>query len=114
MDVGFRDRKLENECNDERLIVRRRGARQAKLLKRRLVQLRAAPALDTFHPPYSGPARCHELKGDRKGVFSVDLDHPYRLLFCPAHNPLPLRKEGGIDWKMVTAVEILGVEDTHE
>lgn len=114
MEIVFADGGLEKDCNDDHRLVRRHGTRRAGLLKRRLVQLRAAPNLATFHPPYSGPARCHELKGNRKGVFSVDLDHPYRLLFKPAHNPLPLREEGGIDWMKVTAVEILGVEDTHE
>ncbi len=114
MNIGFSNNKLEKECNDCRLLNRRHGARRARLIQRRMVQFRAAPNIATFHPPYSGPARCHELKGDRKGVFSVDLDHPYRLLFRPAHNPLPLREEGGIDWTKVTAIEIIGIEDTHE
>ena len=113
MEITFSEAKLEKECNNDRLMVRRHGAKRARLLQRRLLQLRAAPSLATFHPPYTGPARCHELKGDQQGVFSVDLDHPYRLLFCPAHNPTPRRKEGGIDWTKVTAIEILSIEDTH-
>jgi len=43
----------------------------------------------------------------------VDLDHPYRLIFVPDHNPVPKREDGGLDWSRVTAVIILGVEDTH-
>ena len=65
-------------------------------------------------PPYSGPARCHQLKGNRAETFSVDLEHPYRLLFCPNHNPIPVREEGGFDWSQITAIEIIGVEDTHD
>ena len=114
MDIDFEGQQLEKDCNDERRMQKRYGAKRAKLLKRRLVQLRAAPTLATFHPPYSGPARCHELKGNLKGILSVDLDHPYRLFFKPAHNPLPQRAEGGIDWDKITAIVILGVEDTHE
>ena len=80
----------------------------------RLTELRAADSLIVFSPPYSGPARCHELHGNRKGMFSVDLDHPYRLIFRPAHSPVPRHEDGGIDWGKVTAIEILGVEDTHD
>lgn len=114
MDIDFEDQRFKKDCNDVRRMQKRHGAERTRLLKRRLMQLRAAPTLATLHPPYSGPARCHELKGNRKGVLSVDLDHPYRLLFKPAHNPLPLREEGGLDWDRVTAIVILGVEDTHE
>jgi proteic killer suppression protein len=59
------------------------------------------------------PARRHELVGDRKGVFSVDLEHPFRLLFIPANDPLPLNSQGGINLSEVTEVEIIGIEDTH-
>lgn len=59
------------------------------------------------------PARCHELTGNRQGQFSVDLDHPYRLLFIPANDPLPEREDGGLDRSQVTEVEIIGIVDTH-
>ena len=113
MDISFSDQKLLKVCNDERLLIRHHGKRRADLLKRRLIQLKAAPSLATLHPPYSGPARCHELTGNRKGLFSVDLDYPYRLLFKPAHNPVPRKSDGGIDWEMITAITIVGIEDTH-
>lgn len=44
----------------------------------------------------------------------MDLDHPYRLIFEPAHDPLPQKDDGGLDWFQVTAITIVGVEDTHE
>jgi proteic killer suppression protein len=43
----------------------------------------------------------------------MDLDHPYRLIFTPDHDPHPTRPEGGLDWQQVTAIIIFGVEDTH-
>lgn len=61
----------------------------------------------------SPPHRCHELTGDRKGTLSLNLDGPFRLILRPAHEPLPLRPDGGLDWSAVTAVEIVGIEDTH-
>lgn len=113
MDLTFKTARLRKQCNDETAMVRRHGTKRAGRLKRRLIQLRAAKSLGDLGPPYHGPARCHEMTGNYSGVFSVDLDHPYRLLFRPDHNPIPTRKEGGIDWERVTAVEILGIEDTH-
>ena len=57
--------------------------------------------------------RCHELTGNLKGQLSVDLGHPYRLLFVPADDPIPYRKEGGLDWQQVTEIEITDITDTH-
>lgn len=58
-------------------------------------------------------ARCHELKGDRSGQLSLKLKHPYRLIITPAHDLVPRKEDGGLDWTQVTAVYILGVEDYH-
>jgi plasmid maintenance system killer protein len=114
MDIQFAGRKLEKECNDGRLLERRHGTERAKLLKRRLTVLGASPNLAALGPPNQKPLRCHELTGDRKGQLSVDLDHPYRLIFVPMHDPLPQRAEGGLDWEKVTAIEIIEIADTHE
>jgi proteic killer suppression protein len=58
--------------------------------------------------------RCHELKGDRQGTLSVDLDHPYRLIFEPANDPIPRKPDGGLDWTQVTVIRILAVENYHD
>ena len=57
--------------------------------------------------------RCHELKGNLKGKLSIDLYHPYRLIFEPADDPIPQKEDGGLDWTRVTSVKIIGVKDTH-
>jgi proteic killer suppression protein len=79
----------------------------------RLSALRAADSLADFWPPKSGPERCHELKGDREGTFSIDLKQPYRLLFKP-NGTAP---QGAADeqqrWNSITAIDILAIEDTH-
>ncbi len=58
--------------------------------------------------------RCHELREDRKGQLAVDLDHPYRLIFEIANEPLPVKPDGGLDWFNATAIRILTIEDYHE
>ncbi|MBA3924035.1 MAG: killer suppression protein [Nostocaceae cyanobacterium] len=111
MDIVFKDHKFEKECNNQRLLDKNQGAVRAKKIRRRLDDLRDANSLEEMR---NLPGRCHELLHDRTGQLSLDLDHPYRLIFVPAHEPIPVKSDGGLDWKQVTAIKILGVEDTHE
>ncbi|MCV3211934.1 hypothetical protein OGM63_00065 [Plectonema radiosum NIES-515] len=111
MDIVFKDDKFEKECNNQRLLEKNQGAVRAKRIRRRLDDLRAADVLEDMR---NLPGRCHELLYDRAGQLSLDLDHPYRLIFEPANESIPTKPDGGLDWKNVTAVKILGVEDTHE
>jgi plasmid maintenance system killer protein len=112
LDIDFDTGQLAKEFNTEKLLVRRHGPRRAELIKRRMQQLRAAEVLEQMR--FLPQARCHELTGNRAGQLSVDLDHPYRLIFIPAGDPFPRKPDGGLDWTRVTAIVILGVEDTHE
>jgi len=93
--------------------VRKYGRETALLVIKRLDQIRAAANLaDLMKLP---GARCHQLKGDRKDQFAVDLIHPYRLTFTPADNPAPRKDDGGIDLTRVRSVTILQVkEDYHD
>lgn len=110
MDIIFADRKLQRVCNDRRRLVREHGQRRARKLRQRLDDLRAA---ETLAVTRQLPGRCHQLTGDRAGQFALDLDHPYRLIFEPDHDPIPRKADGGIDWHAVSAVRILAVEDYH-
>ena len=78
---------------------------------RRIADLEAAACLEDFR---TLPGRCHELKADRKGQLAMDLVGPRRLIFRPAHNPVPLCQTGGLDWTKVTAVCIIEVVDYHD
>jgi signal transduction histidine kinase len=59
------------------------------------------------------PGRWHELTEDRKGQISVDLDGPYRLILVPVGDEI-CKPDGGLDWNLIQAVCVQGVEDTHE
>lgn len=111
MDILFESADAAEEYNDGKRLVRSHNVQRAKLIRRRLDELRAAPTLETMR---NLPGRCHELKGDRALQLSIDLDGPYRLILYPAHNPVPLKPDGGMDWKKVTAITIKEVRNTHE
>jgi len=114
MDIDFKTKKLKKSFNEGRQLEAEHGAKRAKKLRIRMGELRAAASLMDFWPPKSPPDRCHEISEGKKGCeLSVDLDHPYRLIFTPDHDPLPCKEDGGLDWSLVTAIKILRVEDTH-
>ena len=115
MDIYVSDNDLRGAITDEAACRRQYGADTAKKVALRVAALRAADSLGDFWPPKSGPERCHELKGDRAGTFSVDLKQPYRLLFeLSEATPPPDRSDEQQRWKSITAIDILGIEDTHE
>ncbi len=91
MEIRFAGTRLKKEFESQALLQKRYG-KQAKKIRLRLAVLKVSPNLAAV--PKGKPDRCHELQGDRKGTFAVDLIHPYRLL-------------------KVTSIRILGVEDYH-
>lgn len=111
MIIQFQSKKFQKECNNQKLLNKNNGIQRAKLIRRRLDDLQAANVLEIMR---NLPGRCHELKGSRANQLSIDLDGPYRLIFAPANDPIPLKEDGGLDWTKITAIKILGVEDTHE
>ncbi len=111
MEIEFRTSKLAKQCNIHKNAVRKWGPQLADKLRRRLDDLVAAENLEDMRTAF--PGRYHELKGDRAGQLSLDLEHPQRLLFEPAHDVTPLRPDGGLDRSHITKIRILAVEDTH-
>ena len=111
MEILFGTKRLEKLCKSQRELVKTHGPQRAKVIRRRLDQLRAAANLEVMR---NLPGRCHELTANRQGTLSVDLDGPFRLIFEPAENPPPAKADGGLDWQLVTGIRVLGVEDTHE
>ena len=110
MEVFISDKRLRKVIDDD-AACRQYGANMAKKLALRLAALCAADCLADFWPPKSGPERCHELKGDRKGTFSVDLNQPYRLLFQATKEPSAGDEQER--WKSITSIDITNIEDTH-
>lgn len=111
MRIYFRNRKLQKVCSLEKEARKMLGNNSEKKLKQRLAELKAADYLsDISHLP---PARLHELTGKMSGVFSVDLEHPFRLLFIVANEPIPKKGDGGINKNKVTEIEIIDIADTH-
>ena len=111
MDISFRSAAIEALCNDRGLAKRKLGLPCAKKLAVRLDDLDAAGNLSVM---IGLPGNCHELKGNRAGQLSIELHGGVRLIFVPNHELVPRKPDGGLDWKGVTAIQILEVTDYHD
>ena len=111
MDITFADKKLQKTVNDDRMIVRVFGTKRAEKFKSRLEQLMFAKTLEDVR---SLPGNYHELTGDRKGQWACDLDQPYRLIFEPHENPIPVNEHGQYIWIEIKGVEIVEIVIYHK
>ena len=111
MDIVFKNNKLKKVFCSEQGLLTAYGSENAKKIQNRMVILRAARNLAEV--PIVPPLHRHQLKGQYKGFFAVDVKQPFRLIFRPANEPVPKLEDGGIDLKAVTQIEIITVEDYH-
>jgi len=111
MEITFKNKKFQKICNSEKELIKTYGKNCARKISSRLDDIHAAVNLEAFK---TLPGRCHELKGNKKRQLSLDLEHPLRLIFEPSNEEVDKKEDGGIDWKLVNAVKIIDVEDTHD
>ena len=111
MKLEYSSTKLEKQCATDRSRQRAFGPDRASRLRKRLSSLVAASNLEELR---NMPGRLHELTGDRAGQFSMDLDHPYRLILEPVIDPDARNDHAeGFVWSKLTHVRVLSIEDTH-
>lgn len=109
MDIDFAKKKDRAVFNDACLLVRAYGAENARRIKRRMIEFRAARFLVDI--PVTPPSRRHKLS-NRDEEYAVDVKHPFRLVFTP--DPVSIRSaNGAYDISKVTGIVILRIEDYH-
>ena len=109
MEITFNDNKLAKIINDERKLKRTYGPENARLITRRLDQIKAASTFAEVIQMRIG--RCHSLEGNLDGLYALDLDHPDRLIIKPviARDADKSR----VDFSVVKEVIIMEVRDYH-
>ena len=110
MEIIFTQNKLRKLANDDRKCCKEMGKIRAELYYKRLNDLRDAETLEDVR--YL-PGHYHELKEDRKGEWACDLDHPYRLIFKPYENPVPITPDAIYIWNEIKSVKIIEIVDYH-
>lgn len=109
MELRFKDKKLREICEIRAVAERKLGAACARRLLLRLQELEAAQRVTVLVA-----GNPHPLKGDRAGMFALDLVGGRRLVFAPGNDPVPRLSQGGTDWSRVTIVCIEYVGDYHD
>lgn len=110
MKIAFRTNKLEKQLTKANEMQRAFGT-IARKVNQRMQELISSQNLEIMKTIPA--ANCHELKGDRKGEFAVDISGNYRIIFVPDHNPVPVKDDKSIDCIRITDIMILGTEDYH-
>lgn len=108
MDILFRTAQLQRLCSTMAALTSWAGGGPAQRLALRLQQLAAVACLDDLQ--YL-PAACRKLSGDHRGQFSLDVCHPYRLVFEPTDPPRSAQANGEIDWKAVDSITVIAIVD---
>ena len=111
MVITFADKKLKKYANNNKLAIQKMGVNRAKTYQKRLDDIAAA---ESFADLEYLPGRFHQLKEDRIDQWACDLDHPYRLIFEPADNPVPKNEDGMQILVEIKSAEIIEVKDYHK
>jgi plasmid maintenance system killer protein len=110
VEISYKSKQLEKKLTDPTKMAKAFGL-LARKVNQRLKDLTDADNLETMRAIQA--ARCHELKGDRKGELAVDVSGNYRMVFEPNHDPVPRKDDGGLNWEEVTKIQINDIEDYH-
>jgi len=110
VEISYKNNKLEKSLTNDKELIKTYGE-LAKKIKQRLKELKEADNLLVISQL---PAlRLHPYKGDRVGEWSVDIKENWRVIFEIAQDPIPKQEDGGVNLILITAIEIVSVEDPH-
>ena len=79
LEIHYRTNKLKKVCTNLIFATKEYGIEMADKIHIRIDQIKAADSVSELVRGKIG--RCHPLHGDRQGQYSMDLVHPYRLVF---------------------------------
>jgi len=112
--VSYANPKIQKQCTadieEQKRIL---GKEIAGELNKRLSAIQAADTLADL-PVLDQPGNYKELTRDRKGQMSCRVSDAERLIFRPAQQPPPTMKNGNMDWRQVTDVELIKIVDYHK
>jgi toxin HigB-1 len=111
MNIIFKDNKLKKYANNDSLAIRKLGKIRAKIYKARLDDISVAESIEELR---NVPGNYHELTQNRKGQWACDLDQPYRLIFEPQENPIPVDDDGKYIWIEIKGVKIKEIINYHK
>lgn len=110
MKLSYKTRKLEKSFTTDKGLAKSYG-RLAKKIKQRKHQLESAENLWVI--AQLPVLRLHQHVGEGKGIWSIDIQENWRILFGIDQDPIPILEDGSVDLKLITTLRIESVEDPH-
>lgn len=110
MEIRYKTKKLEKSLTTDNGLLRTYG-RLAKKIKQRMQQLKSAENLETIQQ--LSVLRLHSYKGKEEGIWSIDIQENWRILFRLENDPIPKLADGGVDIKAITIIKIISIMDPH-
>lgn len=111
MIIGYSNKKVEKICQNDKYAKKELGKKIQEKLYQRLDWLSAAPNLSIFNTIYK-TLRMHKLTGNKDGMYALDIDQQYRIIFYPCD------EEGypdhSSDFKAISVVMIEEVSKHYE
>lgn len=111
MKIDFKDKLLKKCANDDSFRNRKMGTIRSKLYKQRLDEMASADSLEDLR---NVAGNYHELLNDRKGQWAVNLEQPYRLIFEPQEEPVPINNAGCYIWNEIKNIRIIEIINYHK
>ena len=112
MQIEFKTKELYLCSIERKYAIRKLGKRRAELFLQRLNMLYNAASFEDLR---NTAGHFHELKYDRKGQWSFDLDQPYRLIVTPITIPTDAYSEaGGFTWSALRDAIVVEIVNYHK
>lgn len=110
MEISYKKNKLEKSLTTDKGLLKL-NSKLARKIKQRRIQLESADNLEVISK--MPQLRLHRYKGKRKGIWSIDIQENWRILFEIDHDPILILEDGGVDLKAITIISIVSLEDPH-
>lgn len=88
MEVTYKNAFIRKVCTDAAVAEKKYDTRMAELIQHRISEIQSADTVEEMIQCRIG--RCHQLYGDRKKQYAVDLVHPQRLIFEKKGNEIQI------------------------
>jgi plasmid maintenance system killer protein len=110
MKIEFKNNKIRRQLSTATEIKKSFGA-NAKKVAARVSEIEASPNLLVLMQIPA--ANCHQLTGNKKGEWALNISPNHRMIFEISHDPVPVKEDKSINMILVTDIIIIGTEDYH-
>ena len=88
MEITYKNKNIMKVCTNASYAERKYGSDMAEKIHQRIDEIDASETVEEMIQFHIG--RCHQLNGNRKGQYAMDLIHPQRLIFEKRGNEIQI------------------------